>query len=145
MRVVGTVRRMLLEAQAHLVVGIPYVRIHPDTMAHAGNAHSPRPDALQASLTTTARRARRARARHYGSARRAHPDRRAADRGDGPVNQRLPHQAPPLRPPARGPAEPADPVQGSRLRRPGPGLPAVAETGQRRDLAASYIGILPCG
>jgi hypothetical protein len=40
-RVGRTVRRMLLEAQTHPVVGIPEVLIHAHTMAHAGNAGRP--------------------------------------------------------------------------------------------------------
>ena len=37
MGVVRTVRRMLLKAQAHPVVGIPQVLTHADTMTHPGN------------------------------------------------------------------------------------------------------------
>ena len=38
MCVVRTVRRILLEAQAHPVVGIPEVLTQADTMAHVGTA-----------------------------------------------------------------------------------------------------------
>ncbi len=41
MCVVRAVRRMLLKAQAHLIVGVPKVLIHADTMTHAGNAGWP--------------------------------------------------------------------------------------------------------
>ena len=53
---------------------------------------------------------RRTRAPHPGTARRAHLVRGAADRRDGRVDQGPGRRAPHLRRPARGPAEPQDPV-----------------------------------
>ena len=41
MGVVRTVRRVLLKAQAHRVVGIPQVLTHAHTMTHVGNAGWP--------------------------------------------------------------------------------------------------------
>ena len=80
---------------------------------------------------------RRTRARHPGPARRAHPVRGAASRRDGPVDQGPGRRAPHVRRPARGPAEPDDPVRGPRLRRPRPGVPRLDRTRPGRDLAAS--------
>ena len=58
-------------------------------------------------------------------------------RGDGSVDQR-PRRCPPyVRRAARGAAEPDGPVRGSRLRGPGPGVPALARTGRGRHLAAA--------
>jgi hypothetical protein len=76
-------------------------------------------------------------ARHAGPARRAHPHRRAADPGTGPVDQRSGRRAPRVRGHARRTAEPDRPVRGSRLRGPGPGVPAVARAGHGRHLAAA--------
>ena len=55
----------------------------------------------------------------------------------GPVDQRPGRRAPRVRGHARRTAEPDRPVRGPRLRGPGPGVPAVARTGQGRHLAAA--------
>ena len=54
---------------------------------------------------------------------------RTADPGDGPVDQRPGRRPPDVRRHARRTAEPDRPVRGSRLRGPGPGVPALARTG----------------
>ena len=57
-------------------------------------------------------------------------------RRDGPVDQGPRRQAPRVRRPARGPAEPEDPVRRPRLRRPRPGVPGLDRPRHRRDPAA---------
>ena len=58
-------------------------------------------------------------------------------RRDGPVDQRPRRRPPHVRRHARRTAEPDHPVRGSRLRRPRPGVPALARTGQGRHLATA--------
>ena len=58
-------------------------------------------------------------------------------RGDRPVDQRPRRRPPHVRRHARRTPKPRPPVRGSRLRRPRPGVPALARTGQRRHLAAA--------
>ncbi len=97
----------------------------------------PTPNCAAATPASTARRCgRRTRTRHRGSARRAHPGSRGAQ-SDKPVDQGPGRRRPHVRRPARGPAEPADPVPGPGLRGARPGVPALARTGRRRDLAAT--------
>jgi hypothetical protein len=76
----------------------------------------PRPAPPAAALGRTS-------ARHPGPARRTHPDRRAADPGNGPVDQGPGRHPPHLRRRARRTAEPDRPVRESRLRGPRPGIP----------------------
>jgi hypothetical protein len=70
----------------------------------------------------------------------AHDDGGGGDPGCMAVDQGSGCGTPHLRRPAGGPAEPDHPVAGSRLRRPRPGVPALARTRQRRDLAAPQAG-----
>ncbi len=80
---------------------------------------------------------RRTPARHPGPARRTHPDHGGADPGDGPVDQGPGRPAPRVRRQAGRPAEPDHPVRRPRLRRPRPGLPALASTSQGRHPATA--------
>ena len=80
---------------------------------------------------------RRTPARHAGPARRTHPDRGGADPGDRPVDQGPGRTASQVRRQAGRPAEPDDPRRRPRLRRPRPGLPALASTGPGRHLATA--------
>ena len=75
---------------------------------------------------------RRTRAPHPGPARPAHPDPGAADPGNGPVDHRPGRPAPRIRRTAGRPAEPDDPRRRPQLRRPRPGVPALARTRQGR-------------
>ena len=91
---------------------------------------APRPAVPAAAL-------RRTPARHAGPARRTHPDRGGADPGDRPVDQGPGRPAPRVRRQAGRPAEPDDPRRRPRLRRPRPGLPALASTGPGRHPATA--------
>ena len=80
---------------------------------------------------------RRTPVRHPSPARRTHPDNGGADPGDGPVDQGPGRTAPRVRRQAGRPAEPDHPVRGPRLRRPRPGLPALASTSKGRHPATA--------
>ena len=82
---------------------------------------APRPAAPAPAL-------RRTPAPHPSPARRPHPDHGGADPGDGPVDQGPGRPAPRVRQQAGRPAEPDHPRRRPRLRRPRPGLPALAST-----------------
>jgi conjugative relaxase-like TrwC/TraI family protein len=70
-------------------------------------------------------------------ARRAHPHPRQAHPGNEPVDQGPRRPTPCIRRQAGRPAEPDDPVRGSRLRRSRPSLPALAHASQRRHPATT--------
>ncbi len=56
---------------------------------------------------------------------------------DGTVDQRPGRRAPHVRRADRRPSKPVRPLRGPPVRRPGPGVPAVAQVLERRDLAAT--------
>ena len=74
---------------------------------------------------------------HPSPARRTHPDHGGADPGDGPVDQGPGRTAPRVRRPAGRAAKPDHPFRGPRLRRPRPGLPALASTSKGRHPATA--------
>ena len=120
--------------------GMSYARSAPPpgTPAWPPSAPPPRPTPPGPQLPAAA--LRRTSALLPSPARRPHPHGGGADPRTGPVDQGPDRSAPRLRRQAGQPPEPDGPRRRPRLRRPRPGLPALASTSQAADPPTTQTG-----